>query len=85
MYKYVDERKGIIVVRRENEDIDSLIKRFKKKVNKSGILKELKQHSAFEKPSVKRKRKEKEARLRLQKDLMKQEKTKRRFGKDERN
>ena len=39
------------------EDIDSLLKRFNKKVQQSGILAELRRCEHFEKPSVKRKRK----------------------------
>jgi small subunit ribosomal protein S21 len=79
-----DKNPGILVVKRENEDIESLIKRFKKKVNNRGILRELKNHSFYEKPSVYKKRKQKEARIRKEKDEMKLKK-KRSFGKNEKN
>lgn len=45
---------------RQGEPIDRVIGRFKRQVNKDGILKELKMRSRFEKPSVKRRRKAKE-------------------------
>jgi small subunit ribosomal protein S21 len=61
-------RGGIMVVKREGEDVESLIKRFKKKVNNSGILRELKNASAFLKPSQKKKRKRKEAAIRKEKE-----------------
>ncbi len=40
--------------------MESLIKRFKKKFSKSGIIKELRDRSAFEKPSDKKRRKRRE-------------------------
>ena len=46
------------VVADKNESFDSLLKRFNKKVQQSGILAELRHREYFEKPSVKRKRKE---------------------------
>jgi small subunit ribosomal protein S21 len=44
----------IIVNVKENESIDKALKRFKKKFEKTGILKELRARTAFEKPSVRR-------------------------------
>ena len=46
------------VVSGENESIDSLLKRFNKKVQQSGVLSEMRRREFFEKPSIKRKRKE---------------------------
>jgi len=46
---------GIIV--QENEPIDRAIKRFKKKYERSGILKEFKKRTSFTKPSVKKRMK----------------------------
>jgi small subunit ribosomal protein S21 len=37
---------------KENESIDKALKRFKKKYEKTGVLKELRARQAFEKPSV---------------------------------
>jgi small subunit ribosomal protein S21 len=44
----------IIVNVKENESIDKALKRFKKKFEKTGVLKELRARTAFEKPSVSR-------------------------------
>lgn len=44
----------IIVNIKENESIDKALKRFKKKFEKTGVLKELRARTAFEKPSVRR-------------------------------
>ena len=44
----------IIVSVKENESIDKALKRFKKKFEKTGVLKELRARGAYEKKSVKR-------------------------------
>jgi len=44
----------IIVNIKENESIDKALKRFKKKFEKTGVLKELRARTSFEKPSVRR-------------------------------
>ncbi|HVD99714.1 MAG TPA: 30S ribosomal protein S21 [Cytophagaceae bacterium] len=44
----------IIVSVKENESIDKALKRFKKKFEKTGVLKELRARSAYEKKSVRR-------------------------------
>ncbi len=49
---------------RENENIESALKRFKKKIQKAGVLSEIKRRERYEKPSVKRKRKSEAARKR---------------------
>ena len=41
----------------ENESIEVALRRFKKKIQKAGILSEVKKRERYEKPSVKRKRK----------------------------
>ena len=43
----------IIVNVKENESIDKALKRFKKKFEKTGVLKEIRSRSFYEKPSVK--------------------------------
>ena len=48
----------------ENESIESALKRFKKKIQKAGILSEIKRREVYEKPSIKRKRKSEAARKR---------------------
>jgi small subunit ribosomal protein S21 len=42
---------------RQNESIDSLLRRFNTAVVQDGVLKELKDRSRYEKPSVKKRRK----------------------------
>ena len=44
----------IIVNVKENESIDRALKRFKKKFEKTGVLRELRGRQHFTKPSVKR-------------------------------
>ncbi|HLO97576.1 MAG TPA: 30S ribosomal protein S21 [Fimbriimonas sp.] len=39
-----------------NESIDSALKKFNMKLQQSGVLRELKEHSHFEKPSERRRR-----------------------------
>ena len=46
------------VVSQENENFESLLRRFNKKVQQEGVLSELRRREFFEKPSIKRKRKE---------------------------
>ena len=48
----------------EGESIETALKRFKKKIQKAGILSEIKRRERYEKPSVKRKRKAEAARKR---------------------
>ena len=52
----------IIVNVKDNESVDRALKRFKKKFERTGVLKELRARTYFEKPSVaKRKQKERAA------------------------
>jgi small subunit ribosomal protein S21 len=46
---------------KENESIDKALKRFKKKFEKTGVLKELRRRNYFEKPSVTRREEIKDA------------------------
>jgi small subunit ribosomal protein S21 len=59
---------------REGDHIEKALKQFKKQVEKAGILSEIRKREAYDKPSVKRKKKEKAA----QKRLLKKMRTKRR-------
>jgi small subunit ribosomal protein S21 len=47
---------GRTVVLKENENINQALRRFKKKVEESGILDELRQKEFYEKPTTMRKR-----------------------------
>lgn len=44
----------IIINVKENESIDKALKRFKKKFERTGVLKELRSRQQFEKPSISR-------------------------------
>ncbi len=55
----------------ENEPFEKVLKKFKRIVEKEGILTEVKRRQFYEKPSEKRKRKERAARKRLLKALKK--------------
>jgi small subunit ribosomal protein S21 len=56
------------VVARPKENPERLIRRFTKKVKRSGILDEVRQRRYFEKKSVKKRRKKAEAEYRRQRD-----------------
>ena len=45
----------------ENENVESAIKRFKRKCQKDGIIGDLRKHEQYEKPSVMKKKKQKAA------------------------
>ena len=49
---------------KENETLDSALRRFKRQCVKSGVLTELRKRECYEKPSVKRKKKSEAARKR---------------------
>ena len=49
---------------KDNETLDSAIRRFKRQMARSGILADVKKHEQYEKPSVKRKKKSEAARKR---------------------
>lgn len=56
-----------------NGDINGAIRRFKKKVQESGILQELREREYYEKPTTKRKRAKAAARARWLKQVRKME------------
>lgn len=49
---------------RENESIDSALRRFKRQTSRDGVIKEVRKRDHYEKPSVKRKKKSEAARKR---------------------
>ena len=62
------ERKGYFLeVRVIDNDVEKALKILKNKLSKNGLFKELKLRRAYEKPSVKKKRKALEARRRMAK------------------
>jgi small subunit ribosomal protein S21 len=44
----------LVINIKENESIDKALKRFKKKFEKTGVLRELRARTSYEKPSVAR-------------------------------
>ncbi|MFW5722241.1 MAG: 30S ribosomal protein S21 [Desulfohalobiaceae bacterium] len=59
------------VILGDNDQFDYALRKFKKQVEKSGILSELKKRQHYEKPSIKKKKKEAAARKRLLKKMRK--------------
>ena len=49
---------------KENESLDSALRRFKRQCQRSGVLTEYKKREQYDKPSVKRKKKSEAARKR---------------------
>jgi small subunit ribosomal protein S21 len=56
----------LIIDIKDNESIDKALKKYKKKFEKSGVLKQLRSRQAFTKPSVKRRAQILSARYRQQ-------------------
>jgi len=57
----------------EGESVESLLRRFKRKVQQEDIIKEIKKHSFFLKPGEKRRIKEALARKRMRKKMAKRD------------
>jgi len=81
-----NDKIGITVIRREGESIDTMLKRFKRKVQKSEILREYRSRVEYLKPSVAKRKKRHDARrrdardaLKLEKQLMKKQKRSKKF------
>lgn len=62
----------IVISVKENESIDRALKRFKKKFERTGVIKELRARTAFEKPSVIRRHEKIRAAYRQQMQLQEQ-------------
>ena len=63
-----------IVHVRDEESFENALRRFKRKCEKAGVLTELKKRQHYEKPSVKRKRKEMQARKKMLRKLAEERK-----------
>ena len=50
--KYLKQRQMIIVPVKEGENIEKALKKFKRKFEKTGVVKELRRRQQFDKPSV---------------------------------
>ena len=60
------------IIAREGESFQVTLRKFKKSCEKAGLLSDIKKNNYYEKPSVERRRKEKEARRKALKLLRKQ-------------
>ena len=60
-----------VFLNEEDYNFDIALRRFKKQVEKAGILSEMKKRQSYEKPSVMRKKKKAAARKRLMKKIRK--------------
>jgi small subunit ribosomal protein S21 len=70
---------GRVVTLKENENINQALRRFKKKVEDSGILDDLRAKEFYEKPTTERKRKKGAAKARWNKKLRENELPKKMF------
>ncbi len=64
--------RGMGVTVKDGEPVERALRRFKKKVQDSGLLQELRDREFYEKPTTERKRKKSAAKNRWQKELRKQ-------------
>jgi small subunit ribosomal protein S21 len=72
--KHNDNRvQGCTVYVKEGEPVERALRKFKKKVQDSGLLQELRDREFYEKPTTERKRKKSAAKNRWQKELKKQQ------------
>jgi small subunit ribosomal protein S21 len=65
--------KGSTIVLKEYENINQALRRFKKKIEESGLLDELRKREFYEKPTTERKRKKGAAKARWAKKLRDQQ------------
>jgi small subunit ribosomal protein S21 len=70
---------GNTVFVKENENINQALRRFKKKIDDSGLLEELRAREFYEKPTTERKRKAGAAKARWNKKLRENELPKKMF------
>lgn len=68
-----DKPRGLRVVLKENENITQALRRFKRKVEDSGVLDTLRSKEFYEKPTTERKRKKSAAVNRYNKKLQKEQ------------
>ena len=74
MAKFENNRlKGNSVVLKEHENINQALRRFKKKIDESGLLEDLRAKEFYEKPTTERKRKKGAAKSRWRKQLRDQQ------------
>lgn len=65
----MEKLKGKTVVLKENENINQALRRFKKKIDESGLIEDLRNREAYIKPTTRRKKAAASAKARWQKKL----------------
>jgi small subunit ribosomal protein S21 len=75
----LDKKQGTVVTLKENENINQALRRFKKKVEESGVLDTLRKKEFYEKPTTARKRSKAAAIARWKKKLRENELPKKQF------
>ena len=73
MDKFENKFKGSTVVLKEHENINQALRRFKKKIEDSGLMETLRKKEFYEKPTTTRKRKAGAAKARWAKKLREQQ------------
>jgi small subunit ribosomal protein S21 len=73
MAKFDNNISGSKVTVKEHENINQALRRFKKKIEESGLLDELRKREFYEKPTTERKRKKGAAKARWSKKLRDQQ------------
>jgi small subunit ribosomal protein S21 len=73
MAKFENKIKGSTVILKENENINQALRRFKKKIEESGLLETLRSKEFYEKPTTQRKRAKGAAKARWRKKLRDQQ------------
>jgi small subunit ribosomal protein S21 len=71
--------RGSVVYIREGEDVNRALRKFKKKIEESGLLDTLRKKEFYEKPTTERKRKKAAAKQRYAKKLLKEQLPKKLF------
>lgn len=70
---YDSQLKGGSTVYVKNDNVEQALRKFKKKVMDTGLLQEIRDREAYEKPTVTRKRKKAAAKMRWRKKLQSQQ------------
>lgn len=65
----MEKLKGKTVVVKENENINQALRRFKKKIDESGLIEDLRNREAYIKPTTRRKKAAASAKARWQKKI----------------
>ena len=63
-------RRSVIV---RDDNVEKALRKFKKKIQESGLLEELRERQTYEKPTTERKRKKGSAKARLRKQIRSQQ------------